>query len=200
MRLFRRMIFVLAAAAIVASPAAARDQPRVPTIDDLLNINSIGGVRIAPNGRWVAYSVTHSDFKKDAFVTQVWIADPASGRKYQLTRGDKSAGDLSWSPDSTWLDSTRHRAGDATQNPDLIQVGTADLYILSLADDSVKKIVAQPGPDAKPHWSPDGKELVFESAMGNSHFFHCNRRLAVVPADGGKPRSLTDEFDDDPFL
>src|SRR5262245_36255093 len=36
--------------------------------------------------------------------------------------------------------------------------------------------------------------------MENPAFFHCNRRLAVVPADGGPPRSLTDAFDEDPFL
>src|SRR5262249_52154843 len=53
---------------------------------------------------------------------------------------------------------------------------------------------------ANPHWSPDGKQLVFESVMGNPGFFHCNRRLAVIPAEGGTPRSLTEDFDEDPFL
>jgi dipeptidyl aminopeptidase/acylaminoacyl peptidase len=61
-------------------------------------------------------------------------------------------------------------------------------------------LVAQPGPDSNPHWSPDGKQIVFESVMGNPTFFHCNRRLAVVPADGGTPRSLTDDFDEHAFL
>jgi dipeptidyl aminopeptidase/acylaminoacyl peptidase len=36
--------------------------------------------------------------------------------------------------------------------------------------------------------------------MGNPHFFHANRRLAIVAADGGTPRSVTDDFDEDPFL
>jgi dipeptidyl aminopeptidase/acylaminoacyl peptidase len=64
----------------------------------------------------------------------------------------------------------------------------------------VQKIVAQPGPDANPRWSPDGKQIAFESVMGNPAFFHCNRRLAVVPADGGTPRSLTEAFDEHAFL
>jgi dipeptidyl aminopeptidase/acylaminoacyl peptidase len=302
---------VLLALPFFTSPAPAEDRPHVPSVNELLNIHSVGGVRISPDGRWVAYTVTHCDFKKDAFVTHVWIADPDSGRKYQLTRGDKSAGNVAWSPDSAWLAFTSNRTGDknqifaippdggeavqltkvetgvqsfqwspdgktiaftaapskkdvtknrkehlgdfevvhkeydyqhlwtmsvaealkepqtgkqrtqgkdysvgrfswspdgsriafdATRNPDLIQLGTADIYVLSLADDAVKKIVSQPGPDANPHWSPDGKQLVFESAMGNPAFFHCNRRLAVVPAEGGTPRSLTDDFDENPFL
>ena len=53
---FCRTIFVLVAFVCVASPAFAEDKPHVPTIDDLLNIDSVGGVRISPNGKWVAYS------------------------------------------------------------------------------------------------------------------------------------------------
>jgi dipeptidyl aminopeptidase/acylaminoacyl peptidase len=311
MTVFRRTILVLVALAFLALPAPAQNKPHVPTIDDLLNIDSIGGTRISPNGKWVVWSVTHTDFKKDAFVTHLWIAELASGRKYQLTRGDKSAGGMAWSPDSTWLAFTSSRAGDknqifaippdggeavqltkvetgvsnfqwspdgkhiaftaaqsrkeraknrkehlgdfqvirkeydyqhlwtidvadalkepqtgkqrtkgkdysigsfswspdgsriafdATRNPDLIQVGSANIYVLHLADNAVKKIVSQRGPDRNPRWSPDGKQIVFESVMGNPAFFHCNRRLAVVPADGGTPRSLTDKFDEHAFL
>ncbi len=307
----RHTIFVLLAVAFVASPAFGEDKRRVPTIDDLLNIDSVGGVRISPNGKWVAYSVTHTDFKKDAFVTHLWITDPANGRKFQLTRGEKSVGDVVWSPDSAWLAFSSNRAGDKSQiyaispdggeavqltkaeggvggfqwspdsksiaftaplskkeqstnrkehlgefevvrneydyyhlwtinvaealkepqsgkqrtkgndfsigsftwspdgskiafdaarNPDLIQRGTSDIFVLNLADDAVKKIVSQPGPDGNPHWSPDGKQIVFDTVMGNPAFFHCNRRLAVVPAEGGEPRSLTDDFDEHAFL
>src|SRR5262245_59995518 len=103
MTLFRRTILPLVALAWMASPASATDELRVPTIDDLLNIDSIGGARIAPNGKWIAYSVAHTDFKNDAFLTHLWIAEPANGRKYQLTRGDKTAGDMACTPDSTWL-------------------------------------------------------------------------------------------------
>jgi dipeptidyl aminopeptidase/acylaminoacyl peptidase len=311
MTLFRPTILILVAYAFVASPTSAKDKPHVPTIDDLLNIDAVGTARISPNGRWVAYLVTYSDFKNDAFLRHIWIADPATGRKYQLTRGNKSVSDLAWSPDSQWLAFTSNRAGDknqifaiapdggeavqltkvetgvgslqwspdgkriaftatpskkeqtknrkehlgdfevirkeydyhhlwtidvakalkepqtgkqhtrgkdfsigsfswspdgsriafaATRNPDLIQIGTADIYVLNLAHDAVKKIVSQPGPDTNPRWSPDGKQIVFESAMGNPGFFHSNRRLAVVSADGGTARSLTEGFDEHAFL
>jgi dipeptidyl aminopeptidase/acylaminoacyl peptidase len=311
MTLYSRTILVLVALTCATAPSYADDKPRVPTIDDLLKVDSIGGSRISPNGKWVAYSSIHSDFKKDAFVTHLWLAEPASGRKLQLTRGDKSASGMAWSPDSAWLAFTSNRAGDknqifavppdggeavqltkvetgiggfrwspdgksiaftatqskkeatknrnehlgdfevvrkeydyqhvwtidvaealkepqagkqrtkgkdfsvgsfswspdgsriafdAARNPDLIQIGTSNIYVLNLADDSVKPIVTQPGPDANPHWSPDGKQIVFESVMGKPTFFHCNRRLAVVSADGGTPRSLTDAFDEHAFL
>ena len=304
-------LLVLALGLASAAAPAADPARRVPTVDDLLHLKSIGGARISPDGTRVVYGVTHADFKQDAFVTHLWLADAATGRTAQLTRGDKSAGSPAWSPDGRWVAFTSDRAGDKTQvfaippdggeavqltksesgvnsfawspdgktiaftaaatdkdaakdrkehlgdfvvvrkeydhahlwtidvaealkapaagkahtkgkafsvgsfswspdssriafsataNPDLVQGTTADLYVLTLADDAVKKVVSQPGPDTNPHWSPDGKQLVFQSAMGKAIFYHANSRLAVVPADGGTPQSLTDEFDESPQL
>ena len=271
----------------------------MPTIDDLLTIKSVGSVAISPDGKWVAYTVSQTDFKVDAFINHIWIADPATGRRYQLTRGEKSAGNMAWSPDSQWLAFTTDRVGDknqifaippdggeavrltkletgvqnfkwspdgkgiaftaapskkevtknrkehlgdfevvrkeydyhhlwtidvaealktpqtgkqhtkgkdfsvggfswspdgskiafdASKSPDLIQGGTADIYVLNLRDDTLQKIVVQPGPDGDPHWSPDGKQIAFRSAMGKLDFYHSNHRIAVVSAEGGKPR------------
>lgn len=298
--------------ALLGSAARGDDPPRrVPTVDDLLAIKTLGGARISPDGKWVAYGVTQADFKRDAFVTQLWLADTAAGKARQLTRGDKSAGNPHWSPDGRWLAFTSDRAGDkgqvfaispdggeavqltkseagvndfawspdgkaiaftapvsdkdaakarqehlgdfvvvrkeydhvhlwtidvaealrepaagtqrtkgkdfsvgsfswspdsakiafsATANPDLVQGVTADLYVLMLADNAAKKVVSLPGPDTNPRWSPDGKEIAFQSAMGKTVFYHSNSRIAVVPAEGGTPRSVTDEFDENAAL
>ncbi|MGE0886086.1 MAG: prolyl oligopeptidase family serine peptidase [Blastocatellales bacterium] len=281
----------------------------VPTVDDLINVKSVGGAQISPDGKFVAYTVTETDWKQDAYVTHIWLADVATGRTLQLTRGDKSAGSPQWSPDGQWLSFTSNRSGDknqifvirpdggealqltkaengvggyawsrdgksiaftssdtnqkaakerqdhlggfevvrkeysyshiftldvaealnapvagtqrtkskdftvgqaswspdgkliafsATINSDLINGGTSDIYLLTLADNSVKKIVNQPGPDNDPNFSPDGKQIVFRSAMGNPKFFHSNAQLAVIPVEGGTPRSITDDFDEQP--
>jgi dipeptidyl aminopeptidase/acylaminoacyl peptidase len=308
-RNFAARIFVSALVCLAVSAPSFSQAKRVPTVDDLLTLKTAGGPRISPDGRWVAYTVTETNFKADAYVTRVWLADASTGRTLQLTRGEKSSSNPRWSPDGQWLafvsdrvdnrnqifairpdggeavqltkhetpvggfswsedgkwigytateppppsakerkenlgdfevvrreynhlhlwtfavadamkeplvgkqrtkgrdfsvnaaswspDSTRV-AFSATVNPDLIQGVTADIYVLNLADDSIKKIVSQPGPDNGPAWSPDGKQIVFSSAMGKTVFFHTNNRLAVVPAEGGTPRSLTDDFDEQP--
>src|SRR5947209_12649355 len=36
--------------------------------------------------------------------------------------------------------------------------------------------------------------------MGNTTYFASNSRLAVVPAEGGTPKSITDSFDENPGL
>src|SRR5438876_3954383 len=118
---------------------------------------------------------------------------PAAG-KQRTKKKDFSVDSFAWSPDGTRI------VFSATINPDLIQGVTSDIYLLKLGDDSVKKIVTQPGPDNNPRFSPDGKQIVFSSAMGNTTFFASNTRLAVVGVDGGTPRSITDSFDESPGL
>ena len=75
-----------------ASAALGGDSaPRVPTVDDLLQLKVLSRARISPDGKWVAYGVSHTDFRQDAFISQLWLADTATGRTLQLTRGEKSA-------------------------------------------------------------------------------------------------------------
>lgn len=296
---------------LVLACITAAAQSRVPNIEDLMKVKSLGGAQISPDGRWVAYTVTEADFKQDAYVTQVWLVDTETGRSFQVTRGEKSSGNVAWSPDGAWLSFTSSRVGDknqifvirpdggealqltkaengvggytwsrdgagiafsaadptpqamkdrkehlgdwevvrkeyqhshlwtfevaealkgpvtgtqrtkgkeftvgsfnyspdgkwiafsATINPDLINGQTADIYLLNLGDNAVRKLVDLPGPDNNPNWSPDGKQIVFSSALGNPKFYHANSRLAVVSVEGGKPRSITNAFDEQPQL
>src|SRR5215467_5639656 len=110
MRLTRFLILTLFAGAAMRSTHAA-DAPKAPTIDDLLNLKTIGGSQISPDGQAVAYGVSEADFEHDAFVTQIWIAR-AGSPPFQLTRGQKSANGFRWSPDSRWLGFLSSRVGD----------------------------------------------------------------------------------------
>ncbi len=306
--MIKRVIVLCAVITVMISIANAQ---HVPSLDDLLTLKSIGGTQISPDGKWVAYTVAYGDFKQDAFITQIWLANSEGGKSFQLTRGDKSSTNPRWSPDGQWLAFLSNRVEDknqifvidpsggeaqqltksetaisnfawsedgktiaytateptaqplkdrkdyygdydvvregysyvhlwtldvaeamktplagkqrtkktdfsidsfswspdgstiafsATVNPDLIQGTTADIYLLNLKDDSVKKIVDQPGPDNNPRFSPDGKQIVFSSAMGEKLYFANNSRLAIVGVDGGTPKSITDSFDENPGL
>ncbi len=130
----------------------------------------------------------------------IWTLDVAEAMKSPIAgkqrtkKTDFSVSSFSWSPDGSTI------AFSATINPDLIQGTTGDIYLLKLSDDSVKKIVDQPGPDTNPLFSPDGKQIVFSSVMGEKLYFASNSRLAIVGVDGGKPKSITDGFDENPGL
>ncbi|MCX6570184.1 MAG: S9 family peptidase [Candidatus Aminicenantes bacterium] len=303
------MTAAVPAAQTTAAASGRETSKRVPTIEDLMALKSVGGARISPDGTRVAYTVTETDMEQDAYVTQIWLVDVASGKTVQLTRGKKSSSGPAWSPDGRSLAFTSSRVDDKSQlfvispdggeavqltksetgvggfdwspdgktiaftaadpgtkeskdrkdyygdyevvrreyththlwtvdvaealsapgagrrrtsgkaftvggfdwspdgkriafsaalNPDLINGGTSDIYVLDLAGDTVRKIVAQPGPDSSPLWSPDGRSILFSSAGGRLDYFARNIGLALVPADGGPIRPLTGAFDENP--
>src|SRR5437016_4828882 len=143
------------------------------------------------------YSVVHSDYQ----MAHLWIIDlpddsaNAAPEAKRLTEGDAfSVGSFAWSPDGTRI------AFSAQKDSDLISSFSEDIYVLKIADKSVKKIVDTPGPDSNPKWSPDGKKIAFETAAGAKFFYYTNVKIAVVPAEGGTPQILTDAFDEDPGL
>src|SRR5262245_20854881 len=93
---------------------------RVPTVDQLLEIKSAGAPRISPDGKWVAYTVTSTDWKQDAFVPQIWLAEVASGRAWQVTQpvvasASGGASNPQWSPGAKWLSFTSSRGGAKNQ-------------------------------------------------------------------------------------
>ena len=96
-----------AATRLDAQTAGSR---HVPTIDELINLPTISGASISPDGRYIAYLRSAADLETDAFVAQVWMIDTATGHAVQMTRGTASASDLHWSPDGRYLTfvSSRH--------------------------------------------------------------------------------------------
>jgi dipeptidyl aminopeptidase/acylaminoacyl peptidase len=143
------------------------------------------------------YEVVHADYN----MSHLWTLDiPTSqtgaiSEPMRLTKGPEfSVGEFTWSPDGTRI------AFSAQRDPDLISSETADIYVVTVNDDKVKKIVDTPGPDRNPQWSPDGKQIAYETSAASKYFFYTNMKIAVVGADGGTPRVLTDAFDEDPGL
>jgi dipeptidyl aminopeptidase/acylaminoacyl peptidase len=179
--------------------------------------SDIGGFDWAPDSRRIAfavpdpepkalkdrkekygeYSVIHADYQM-AHLWTIELPDSsvnAMPETKRLTEGDSfSVGSFSWSPDGTRI------AFSAQKDPDLISSETEDLYLVTVSDKAVKKIVSTPGPDTNPKWSPDGKRIAFETAAGSKFYYYTNVKIAAVAAEGGAPQILTEAFDEDPGL
>src|SRR5437667_9224739 len=113
--MIKRFPALIAGLTLIFIAFAVEAQSRVPTIDDLLTIKTVGGTQVSPDGKLVAYTIGYGDFKQDAFITQIWLADSASGKSFQLTRGDKSSTSPRWSPDGKWLAFLSNRVEDKNQ-------------------------------------------------------------------------------------
>lgn len=283
---------------------------QAPTITQSLSMKSIGSPQLSPDGKWVAYVLTETNWEENSYETEIWLANVDSGEKFQLTNSKKSNSSPVWSPDgkvlaflSTRDDKSqiywiRPRGGeakaltkfetgvsyfdfspdgktivfattapdtkgfkervekysdyevvhedykmthlytlpfadtlsklptpkaltkgtdfsvggfsfspdgkkiafDAAKNPDLINSHTSDIYVLTLADSSLAKIVSLKGPDSNPIWSPDGSQIAFSTTNEDEFFFYANRYIAVVPEKGGTPVVVSQNFDENASL
>lgn len=145
----------------------------------------------------------YGDFEmvqQDYTFAHLWLLDvdpedSAFKEPQRLTDGRAyTVNGFEWAPDSTRLTFVAQR------DPDLGSGDTADIYVLTVADKSVKKIVDTKGPDGNPIWSPDGKQIAYTTTNGNEYFFYSNRLIAIVPAEGGTPHVYSGAFDEQPGL
>ena len=147
--------------------------------------------------------------EKDYNQNQLWLVDVRAAAKNYLPVAAKqitsdrtlNVNAFAWSPDSTRV------AFSATHNPLLAYGVDEDIYLLDLAHgNTVSKIVALPGPDTSPMFSPDGKQLAFYTSLAQPFYYYANGHIAAVdlatvlskPATTpGDVRDLTPKFDED---
>jgi dipeptidyl aminopeptidase/acylaminoacyl peptidase len=171
----------------------------------------------SPDGRRIAFTAADAESKSrkdrkekygefevvqaDYTFTHLWMIDAPAEVKdkkpepVRLTEGSSfSVNGFSWSPDSGRI------AFSAAKDPDLSSSATSDIYVLSVSDKGIKRIVDTKGPDGNPVWSPDGRQLAYQTANGREFFFYANSCIAVMPAEGGAKQVLTESFDESPGL
>src|SRR5882724_4106852 len=91
--------FILAAAAASSAQTASTALSRVaPTADQILSLKRAGSPEISPDGRWVAYTVRETNWDDNAYETEIWLAEVATGATRQLTNAKKSSQSPAWSP------------------------------------------------------------------------------------------------------
>ncbi len=146
-----KSVLVLLWLTLVISGVVA--QSRVPTLDELVTLKSVGGTQISPDGKWVAYTVSHGDFKQDAFITQIWLANTDTGKSIQLTRGEKSSTAPRWSPDGQWLAFLSNRVEDKNQIF-LIDPSGGESRQLTKSETAINNFA----------WSEDGKTIAYTAA------------------------------------
>ena len=170
----------------------------------------------SPDGRTIAFTVADEDadgkarakeygefqvVRREYRFVHLWTLS-VDGALDKAAKGTRVTAGRTWSVDSfDWSPDSRRLAFSATKTPDIVDRGSEDIYVIGVnadggADGTANALVTLPGPDSSPRWSPDGQSIAFTTSMGDPLFFHANRKIAIVSAAGGAPRSLTDAFDE----
>ncbi len=126
--------------------------------------------------------------------THLYVFDIATKRMTQVTSGDFDDEAPAWSPNGKWLAfSSKRTMPDPDRN--------YDQNIFVVASDNTDKgerpmqVTTNPGSDAQPAWSPDGKWITYVTQLDPKLLDYSTKHVAVSPATGGEAKVLTTAFD-----
>jgi len=144
---------VLSAVLLFALPVLSQAQTGW-TPEQELKVKAIGAVRVSPDGKRVAYTVSDAVMSPDKseYVSQIWVAETESdkrGKAVQLTYAEKSSDNPRWSPDGSMLAFTSSRSGKS------------NLFVLRLIGGEAEQLTDVKSGVANFAWSPDGKRIAF---------------------------------------
>ena len=125
--------------------------------------------------------------------SHLYIYDIAGKTLDTLTRGNFDDARPVWSPDGSRIlfSSNRRPEGERTDQ--------SDLFVIEATPGAQpRQLTTWEGEDsysARSAWSPDGKWIAYLTGRDAPVFAYDQYRLAVISADGGTPRLLTDKLD-----
>ena len=100
---FPLYLLLISLISIVSTPSFAQSSKSAFTIDDYFELKNVGAPVISPDGKWVAYTVTETDYEDDNRETRIWMSPTDGGQALPMTAAGYSASSPKWSPDGNYL-------------------------------------------------------------------------------------------------
>ena len=193
--------------------ARAQGMGKAPTIDQSLEMRSVGAPKISPDGRHVVYEESRTNWEANAFETDLWLADVATGESRLLTMAAKSSSDPAWSPDGRWIAFLSDRVAPLAGSP----AGKKQVYVMPANGGESQQWTKMENGVNSFAWAPDSKQIAIaaeapktkamkdrEESFGEYHVFHADYALVhlwtlalpiadaagITPATG-EPKLLT---------
>ena len=154
--ILRLFAFALAFPVIGQSQTA---QPKRPmTFDDMMAMKRLGETAVSPDGKWLAYSVTTVNLAQNTKTPELWLQAIAGGAPFKIAGAEPGDSNPQFSSDGKKIAWISAREGGQ-------QVWVADFDTASGAASNAKKLTATATEADNPKWSPDGRSIIFTSAV-----------------------------------
>ncbi len=170
--------------ALAQTPAPSR----IPTIDQSLEMHTVSSPQISPDGKHITFEQSRTDWDANAFQTDLWIADTATGETHPLTSmGNPGSSGAKWSPDGRWIAFLSGRPGTLHDSPK----DKRQIYILPVNGGEAQQLTKmEQGIDGFA-WAPDSKRIAFtaespetkamkdrKESFGDYQVIHTDYRMA----------------------
>jgi len=151
-------------------------QPKRPmTFEDMMKMKRLGETAVSPDGKWLAYSVTTVNLDQNTKTAELWLQPIAGGEPIPLPVARPGDSGPQFAPDGKHILLLSSREGGQ-------QVWLADFDGSTGATSNAKKLTAISTEADNALWSPDGKSIVFTSAV----YPDCPAITATDAATGNK--------------
>lgn len=171
--------------------------------EDLFEFHFLLDAQLSPDGKTVAFVVSHTDTEKEEDDAAIWLLALETNESRQLTSGLAKDTNPRWSPDGRQIafHSTR---GEKPQ-----------IYLIPVCGGEARAITTMAqGVEGGPAWSPDGKLIAFTAGPEvepqdpkkpyrvSRHIYRFDevgyltnvvQDIYVTPSKGGKSLQLTDD-------
>jgi dipeptidyl aminopeptidase/acylaminoacyl peptidase len=164
-------------------------QMRTPTIDQSLEMHSVASPHISPDGKHVVYEQSRTNWETNAFDTDLWIADTATGAAHRLTMPSGSSNNAAWSPDGRWIAFVSARPGQIKDSPS----GKSQLYLMPLDGGEAQQLTKMENGVNGFEWAPDSKRIAIlaeppetkamkdrKDTFGDYHVFHADYEMSQL--------------------
>ena len=149
----RRFILLYVCSFIFSSPffvLAQSSAKRKLKPSDVYRLQTLGDPQVAPDGNWIAYTLSSTDSSLNKRNTDIWMISWDGKQSVQLTSSADAETQPKWSPDGKYISFVSTRQG-ATKS---------QIWLMNRLGGEGKQLTSLKADLMDYSWSPDGKKIL----------------------------------------